>query len=199
MSGFKASSIIVSNKDTFVTPTLSGDLSIVARNGSLQVFNGLVEEQVVYLSELNAVPYAGTLGTVGSTITVTPSSADYELLFSTALTDKKFLVHYAMTCSGFSGSATLILKAVDETKTLITDAVMDGMRTINGSIDTFGSRTNYGYPVNVPGAGHSFGTFAMTIPAGHTGEVHLQLKALDASGVEITVYLRHITIIGVPS
>jgi hypothetical protein len=68
MSGFKSTAIIVSNKATTVTPDISGNLSIVARNNHLQVFNGTIEEQVVFLSELGAI--SGGLNTlIGNEVT----------------------------------------------------------------------------------------------------------------------------------
>jgi hypothetical protein len=56
MSSFKQSAIIVSNKSGTVTPTISGDLSIVARNNRLQVFDGTSEQQLAYLSDVSGGP-----------------------------------------------------------------------------------------------------------------------------------------------
>jgi hypothetical protein len=52
MSGFKQNSIIVSNRGTPVTPTISGDLSIIARDGKLVVYDGTQENVLVYISEV---------------------------------------------------------------------------------------------------------------------------------------------------
>jgi hypothetical protein len=53
MSGFKQNSIIVSNRDTPVTPTISGDLSITARNGRLMVYDGGSESQIAFITDIS--------------------------------------------------------------------------------------------------------------------------------------------------
>jgi hypothetical protein len=55
MSGFKQNSIIVSNRDTPVTPTISGDLSIIARNNYLKVFDGNAENTIIYESDVATI------------------------------------------------------------------------------------------------------------------------------------------------
>jgi hypothetical protein len=52
MSGFKKKSLTLSNKLISDAPSISGDLSISARNGKIIAYNGIIDSQVVYTSEL---------------------------------------------------------------------------------------------------------------------------------------------------
>lgn len=78
MSSFKSSAIVVSNKTSSVSPTISGDLSIVARNDHLQVFNGTTEQQVIYTAEVGSI--SGSLNTLISNEVTNRTNADLLLI-----------------------------------------------------------------------------------------------------------------------
>lgn len=65
MSSFKSSSVVISEKATPVTPSISGDLTVVARAGALKVYDGTTEKSVAFNEEL---------GTAASADTVSPFS-----------------------------------------------------------------------------------------------------------------------------
>lgn len=74
MSGFQELALVVSQKATTVTSDESGSLSIVVRNDHLQTYNGLIEQQVAYTSEVASI--SGDLQGQISAITV-PTSATF--------------------------------------------------------------------------------------------------------------------------
>jgi hypothetical protein len=55
MGAFKQSAIIISNKSVPVEPSIDGDLSVVARDEKIKVYDGNIEETVAYVSDLENV------------------------------------------------------------------------------------------------------------------------------------------------
>jgi hypothetical protein len=55
MSSFKQSALSLTNKATSVAPTISGDLTIVARNGKLVTYDGTTDNTLAYTSDISGV------------------------------------------------------------------------------------------------------------------------------------------------
>ena len=79
MSTFKSGAIVISPKATTVTPSLSGEISVVARDTHLYAYNGSIEQQITYTSEVSSIS-----GNLQSQITsISGSLSTYTLLSTT--------------------------------------------------------------------------------------------------------------------
>ena len=53
MSGFKSTALVISEKATPVTPTETGDISVVAREGKLFQYDGASEKQLLTEADIS--------------------------------------------------------------------------------------------------------------------------------------------------